>query len=339
MTPFGPLTNSERMPPTLYVLGGRQRAPRSLAAGSRIGTSTTRPSYGTWIPRQGRRRAFDYVLPPEASPPVNPPVLQEWDARRRPPVSVHADRDHGDRLPSFEREMHRWLPFFNDLYDVRNASTWHAAGRRDRPGTWWSSSSRMAALSMSGPPWTTTHPTRDFRGPSTSGVWQPPSRTSRIPTTCSRSRLCLGHSLPTEGRGPRFFPSGSRIEIGVERPHALLCSCNEGHVYFTTVNGRIIVVECRDIEGRRHDRAAAMHPKGMLSAAGPAVSRSNAGLLVGRILRVARRRSVSKSFGRIAQGFVAGLRHACRPRRRRCAAKRVSRLNTLSRITRSARSS
>ena len=55
---------------------------------------------------------------------------------------------------------------------------------------------------------------------------------------------------------------GPRIEIGVERPHDGLV--HEGHVYFTTVNGRIIVADVETLKVVELIDLAAMHPKDML---------------------------------------------------------------------------
>ena len=251
------------MPPTLYVLGGRQRALRPITAGNQDWYEYDQAVVLNLDPATGTAtRVFDYVSPPEATPPVNPTILLKSGTRvgdllylcTQTEIMVH-------RLPSFERELYLSLPFFNDLHHVRPTSrgTLLVAVTGLDMVVELEPNGRVVhewATLDDDTPYARFSRTIDYRHVATTKPHlSHPNYVFEIGEDVWATRfqqkdaVCL--SRP-----------GQRIEIGVERPHDGLV--HEGHVYFTTVNGRILVADVETLKVVDVIDLTAMHPKDVL---------------------------------------------------------------------------
>jgi hypothetical protein len=246
---------------SLYVMGGQQRELQRLMPGPgwyeyQKGL-IVRVDAGT----QGATLCADYVSPTDAVAEGTPPILFKCGSREgdrlyactQTEVLVYA-------LPSFERVGYVSLPSFNDVHHVRPT----------REGTLLVASAGLdlvLEVTLDGrtlnswnvlgeEPWERFSPEIDYR--------------KVVSTKPHRSHpnyvFCLGEEI----WATRFEQKDAiclnrpdrRIDIGLERVHDGVP--HEGFVYFTTVNGNLVVVNAQTLKVDEVINLNQMHSEGDL---------------------------------------------------------------------------
>ena len=226
---------------SLYVIGGQQRTPRGMLVDEDVWYEYGKgvimrvdPSSGTVTP------ALEYVSPPHACAEHEPQVLFKS-------ATVHGDRLYACTqteviiysLPGFEQLEYISLPCFNDLHHVR---------RTPEGNLLIANSGLDMVLEIS-------HDGEVLREWSTLGE-DPWSRFSRdidyrkgVSTKPHTSHPNYVFYVGDEPWATRFQQRDAislthperRIEVGLERMHDGVVS--NGHVYFTTVDGKVVVAD------------------------------------------------------------------------------------------------
>lgn len=246
----------------LYVAGGQQRALRPLTAsqedwyeyqkGVIVDLDTTAGTAST---------AVEYISPPEACPPEAPAILFKSGTLvgdrlylcTQTEVLVY-------RVPSFERETYISLRLFNDVHHVRptpDGNLLVANTGLDMVVELRHDGSIVRLWNVLGEePWTRFSPETDYR---------------RIPTT--KPHLAHPNHVFYVGDEPwatRFQQKDAvslldptrRIEIGLERVHDGVV--HEGRVYFTTVDGHVVIADTSTLEVVEVMDLTKSHPPDML---------------------------------------------------------------------------
>jgi hypothetical protein len=246
----------------LYILGGRQRTLRPLTSGLQHWYEYDKGLILDLDARTGEATTVvEYASPPEACPPVDAAILfksgtlvgDRLYACTQTEILVY-------RLPSFELVDYLSLPVFNDLHHVRPTErgtllvaatgldmVFELSTDGDIVNEWTTLDER---------PWTRFSRSVDYR---------------RIATTKPHLShpnyvFCLGDEV----WATRFHQKDAisltnpprRIEIGLERPHDGLV--HDGHIYFTTVNGMVVVVSAESLSVVEVIDLTAMHPRDTL---------------------------------------------------------------------------
>jgi hypothetical protein len=231
----------------LYVVGGRQPAPRPLTAG-------TQPWYeyeaGVVLrldPTSGAiRRELEYVSPPDAKPVEGGAVLFKSGTLRGDVLYACTQTEvMAFRVPSFERFAYVSLPQFNDLHHVLptpDGTVLVADTGLDMvlEVTWEGAIVREWPVLTDEPLWTRFSRDVDYR---------------RVPTT--KPHLAHPNHLFYLGAEPwatRFQQRDAislndpsrRIDIGLNRVHDGVVRGDR--VYFTTVDGKIVIADTAALE-------------------------------------------------------------------------------------------
>jgi hypothetical protein len=229
----------------LYVVGGQQRQQRPLSAGddwyeyqkglvleldTDSGQATT---------------AFEYVSPPEVCPEENATILFKSGSVRGDRLYLCTQTEIMVlALPSFDRIAYVSLPMFNDVHHVLPTAQGTLLVANTGLDT-------VVELSLQGDvvrswnvlgedPWARFSPSIDYRRVRTTKPHLAhPNHVFLVDDEIwvtrfeQRDAICLSHP-------------GRRIEIGLERVHDGVY--HEGLVYFTTVDGRLVMADPRKCE-------------------------------------------------------------------------------------------
>lgn len=226
---------------SLYVTGGRQRERRPLLADSNDWYEYGQGLILEVFPETGEvQTRVAYVSPPGTCAPERPQVLFKSGTRAGDTLHVCTQTELlAYRLPDFEQVGHISLPCFNDLHHVR-PTPW---------GTLLAANSGLDSvleLTREGVllcGWNTLG----------EGLWdrfdQATDYRMGVNTKPHRSHPNYVFTLGEEVWATRFQQkdavsmddSRRRIPIDIERVHDGVP--HEGRIYFTTVNGRVVVVD------------------------------------------------------------------------------------------------
>jgi hypothetical protein len=228
----------------LYVIGGQQRELRPITAGDdwyqyRKGLIVEVDPDGGDLAVQ-----VEYVSPPEARPDQDPAILFKSSSVRdgrlfactQTEILVYS-------VPDFRQVGYLSLPLFNDIHHV--VPTDRGSLLVANTGL-----DMVLELSLDGrilqewgalgqDPWERFSRDVDYR---------------KVPTTKPHHShpnqiFCIGDEIWTtrfEQRDAVSLTSGRRIDIGLERVHDGFV--HRGHVYFTTVDGKVVVVDTVSLE-------------------------------------------------------------------------------------------
>lgn len=229
------------MTSTLYVVGGEQRAPRGLSAGMADWYRFKRAIILQVDLASGEIRvAAEHVSPPEACAPDEPAILFKSS-------SIRGDRLYACtqteilvyQLPDFNVITYLSLPFFNDLHHVlptENGTMLVAISGLDMVVELDMDGSVIQEWSATGDdPWERFSRIIDYRRVATTK-----------PHQAHPNHLFVLNGQPWatrfEQRDAICLPTpDKRIDIAIERPHDGILV--DGTVYFTTVNGRIVLAD------------------------------------------------------------------------------------------------
>ena len=224
----------------LYTVGGRQRELRPLSAGEDwyeyqngvvLDVDTTA---GTVVP------VVEYVSPPEVCPPEGGTILFKSGSILGDTMYLVTQTEILlYRIPTFERVGYLSLPMFNDLHHV--IPTQHGTLIVANTGL-----DMVLELTPSGEiirqwnvldddPWTRFSPAVDYRR----------VRTTKPHLSHPNYVFLIGDDVWATRFEQRdavcLTKPGFRIEIGIERVHDGVP--HEGRVYFTTVDGHLVIAD------------------------------------------------------------------------------------------------
>jgi len=224
---------------SLYVTGGQQRAPRPLAADSNDWYEYRQGLILEVVPETGEvHRRVEYVSPPAACAAENPQILFKSGTLRRDRLYVCTQTELLIyTLPNFRPAGYISLPCFNDLHHVRPtpAGTLLAAN---------SGLDMVQELTLDGkvlrewstlgePAWLRFSRAIDYRkGVSTKPHMSHPNYVFTIDDQVWATRFQQKDAVC-------LTQPGRRIVIDIERPHDGVL--HDGLLYFTTVNGNIVI--------------------------------------------------------------------------------------------------
>ncbi len=227
----------------LYVVGGRQRAPRSLVeqeeawAGYDLGLILrVQPETGDVS------TVFTYESPPD--------VVADDGA-----ISFQASTRHGDELyactetevmvyalPSFERLAYVSLPCFNDVHHVRRSLAGNFlvanAGLEMIVEVTAAGEILEAYSTLGEDPWLGYDPNVDYRKISTKPHRAHPNYVFYLDEEIWATRFEHGDAVSLR-------PEGRSIDVSKERIHDGLL--HDGRLYFTTVNGTIVIADAETL--------------------------------------------------------------------------------------------
>jgi outer membrane protein assembly factor BamB len=230
----------------LYVVGGRQRSPRTLRDGQ-----TAWEGYDKGlvlhvdVSSQAVSPCFEYVSPEE--------VLAAEDAA----ICLQSSTIEGDllytctgtevmvySLPTFERLHHISLPWFNDVHHVRpslagNIVVANAGLEMILEIT---EAGEVVEIwnALGEDPWARFDPGLDYRKVTTKPHTAHPNFVFYIGSELWATRFHQGDAVSLSARGRRLELSDQRVHDGIYDA--------DGHVYFTAVDGQLIVVDSVALE-------------------------------------------------------------------------------------------
>lgn len=249
-------------PSSLYVVGGQQRTLRPLLADEKEWYEYQKGLILEINPATGDATTkLAYVSPPAACAPKDPEILFKsgyldgttlYACTQTEVILFH--------VPSFEQIGYISLPCFNDVHHVRPAPNGNLIVAN-------SGLDMVLELTHAGEivrlwntlgedPWARFSPTTDYR----QGISTKPHRSH------PNHLFCLGDDI----WATRFQQKDAlcltqperRIEIGLERVHDGVV--HQGHIYFTSVDGKIIVVSPTTLQIEQIIDLPSMHDDGSL---------------------------------------------------------------------------
>ncbi|HKB93850.1 MAG TPA: hypothetical protein VKC62_06440 [Gaiellaceae bacterium] len=228
----------------VYVVGGRQRAPRTVFEQEEAWQGYDQGLVLLVEPATGVvSTVFTYTSPPE--------VVAEDGA-----VSLQASTLHDGRLytctetevmvfslPGFERLEYVSLPFFNDVHHVRRSLRGNLlvanAGLEMVVEVTPQGEVVEAFNTLGEDPWAGFDRSLDYRKISTKPHRAHPNYVFYLGDEVWATRFEQGDAVSLD-------PAGRTVEVSDERIHDGLL--HDGHIYFTTVDGKIVVVDAESLE-------------------------------------------------------------------------------------------
>jgi hypothetical protein len=245
---------------SFYVVGGRQRAPRSVLEQEEAWQGYDRGLVLHVEPERGEvSTAFTYESPPA--------VVADDGA-----VSFQASTLHDGllytctetevmvyTLPGFERVEYVSLPCFNDVHHVRRSLRGNflvANAGLEMVIEVTPQGEILEALSTLGEdPWARWDRNADYRKVSTKPHHAHPNYVFYLGEEVWATRFEQGDAIS-------LSPAGRQIDVSSERIHDGLL--HEGRLYFTTVDGKIVVVDADSLERLETIDLTSFHDERML---------------------------------------------------------------------------
>ena len=242
----------------LYVLGGQQRRPRPLSAGNRLWEG-----YDTGVivevnPSTGDRNAYlEHATPAHLCAAEDPEILfQSGTVSDGKLYACTGTEVITYSLPEFQQVGYLSLPWFNDVHHVRpwtNGSLLVASAGLDLVLQVGSDGKVQRIWNVLGEdPWERFSPDTDYRlVGSTKPHRSHPNYIFCIDDDIWVTRFHQSDAVCLTGSG-RIQISGERIHDGI---------VYGDHVYFTSVNGTIVVASTKTLQVEEVIDLTAMHPK------------------------------------------------------------------------------
>jgi hypothetical protein len=230
---------------TLYVIGGRQRAARSLRDGQEVWQGYDKGLVLRVEVETGTvSTCFEYDSPPDVV------------AEEEPAISLQASTVDGNLLytctetevmvysiPDFELLHYVSLPCFNDVHHVRPSPSGNIvvanAGLEMVLEMTPAGEIVRAWNALGKDPWADVDPELDYRRISTKPHRAHPNYVFYLGSELWATRFHQGDAVSLE-------ESGRSIQLSDERVHDGLL--HEGSLYFTTVDGKIVVADAERLE-------------------------------------------------------------------------------------------
>jgi hypothetical protein len=243
---------------SLYVTGGQQREPRPVSADSNDWYEYRAGLILEIVPETGDvRRCVEYVSPPEACAAERPQILFKSGTLRRNRLYACTQTELLIyMLPDFAQAGYISLPCFNDVHHARPTPS----------GTLLVANSGLDMVlelthegqvqrewnTLGEPAWGRFSRDIDYRhGASTKPHASHPNYVFMVDDQIWATRfqqkdaICLTHP-------------GRRIAIDIERPHDGVL--HDGRLYFTTVNGNVVIANPATLEIEEAIDLNRMHP-------------------------------------------------------------------------------
>jgi hypothetical protein len=246
----------------LYVAGGQQRTLRPLGAGMQDWYEYQRGLILELDTTNGATRVMvDYVSPPEVCPPNAPAILFKSGTLVDDVLYVSTQTEvMAFRVPTFERILYISLPMFNDVHHVRPtpdgnllvANTGLDTVVELTPG-----GDVVKIINVLGEdPWARFSPDVDYRLiPTTKPHLAHPNHVFHIDGEPWATRFQQKDAVS-------LVDPSRRIDIGLERVHDGLVY--GGHVYFTTVDGKVAIADTKTLRLVEVMDLTKSHPPDML---------------------------------------------------------------------------
>jgi hypothetical protein len=246
----------------LYVAGGQQRALRPLTA---VGQDWYEYQKGVLIELDTARNAaelrLEYVSPPEAAPADSPRILFKSGTLVDDRLYVCTQTEVlVYKVPTFELESYISLPMFNDVHHVEptRAGTLLVANTGLDTVVELTRSGKVLKITnvLGDDPWARFSPDTDYRQVKTTKPHLAhPNHVFHVGdepwATRFEQRDAISLVDPTR-----------RIDIGLERIHDGLV--HDGKVYFTTVDGNIVIADLDSLSVVEVIDLTRAHPPEML---------------------------------------------------------------------------
>lgn len=244
----------------LYVVGGKQAAPRPITAGNGNWNGYDEGVIVRIDPATGAgTECVSYVSPPDVCSPGEAAITFQAGAIQENLLYVCTQTEVlVFELPSFKRVGYLSLPVFNDLHHVRPTPTGELlianAGLELVMQTTLQGEICKVWNVLGEEPWQLNSDV-DFRKISTKPHHSHPNYLFYINSEPWATRFHQGDAIC-------LTQPEKRIEVSKERIHDGLV--HEGRVYFTSVNGWIYVANTSTLTLERSINLSEMHPEGTL---------------------------------------------------------------------------
>lgn len=229
----------------LYVVGGRQRAPRGLTAGNQDWNGFDQGLIVQIDPKTGKGRArLQYVPPPEVIAPEDPAITFQAGFIQDDELYICTQTEvmiyH---LPDFERVWYLSLPVFNDLHHARPSPNRNILVANAGLEMVMEISRAGAVLQtwnvLGEDPWARLQANTDYRLISTKPHRAHPNYLFCVDDEIWATRFHQGDAMCLTKPGKIIPLSSERIHDGV---------VHEGLAYFTTVTGKILIANPRTLK-------------------------------------------------------------------------------------------
>lgn len=240
----------------LYVIGGEQRNARSLLDGNQDWNGYERGMILEVNPETGDATSrLEYTSPPEVCAEEDPAITFQASTLRDGRLYTCTQTElmvYG--LPAFEREVYITKPFLNDVHHVNLSPEGHLlvanAGLEMVLEISLDGEIKRAWNVLGEEPWARVSPDVDYRRISTKPHRSHPNYVFCVGEEIWATRFHQGDAICLTNRERRMEISGERIHDGV---------VHEGRVYFTTVDGTVVVVNASTLEKEEVIDLNAMH--------------------------------------------------------------------------------
>jgi hypothetical protein len=229
----------------LYVVGGRQREPRPLRAGQDVWQGYDRGLILRVDIASGNvSTCFEYTSPADA-------VANDEAAICLQASTIESNRLYTCTetevmvysLPTFELLHYASLPCFNDVHHVRPSPSGNIvvanAGLEMVLELTLGGEVVRAWSALGEDPWKHVDPSVDYRKVSTKPHRAHPNYVFYVESELWATRFHQGDAISLEPTGRAIHLSGERVHDGL---------LHDGKLYFTTVDGKIVVVEAERLE-------------------------------------------------------------------------------------------
>jgi hypothetical protein len=246
----------------LYVAGGRQRTLRPLATGMQDWYEYERGIILDLDTLTKKARvSVDYVSPPEACPPNDPPILFKSGTLVGDTLYTCTQTEVLIfRVPSFEQIGYISLPLFNDVHHVRPTPDGHLLIANTGLDMVVESTYEGEIVKLwnvlGEDPWARFSPDIDYRHvPTTKPHLAHPNHVFHIGDEPWATRFQQKDAVS-------LVDPSRRIEIGLERVHDGVVDGDR--VFFTTVDGKVAIADTRTLQLTEIIDLTESHPPDML---------------------------------------------------------------------------
>jgi hypothetical protein len=258
----GPVPVAPERLSRLYVVGGQQRTLRGLTADMDSWYEYQKGLILDLDTQTGKASVkVDYVSPPDVCPPTDPAILFKSGTLVGDTLYVTTQTEvMAFRVPSFERVAYVSLPMFNDVHHVRPTPSGNllvANTGLDMVVEVTPDSEVVEIWNVLGEdPWARFSRDIDYRlVPTTKPHLAHPNHVFYIDSEPWATRFQQRDAVS-------LLDPGRRIDIGLERVHDGVV--HDGHVYFTTVDGKVAVADTTTLKVVEVIDLTQAHPPDML---------------------------------------------------------------------------
>lgn len=246
---------------SMYLVGGRQRAARPLSAGNADWEGfdqgrivEVEPASGNWKTRVA------YISPPHVVAQENPAILLQAGYMQNDQLYLCTQTEAMIyHLPDFQRIWYLSLPCFNDLHHARPSPEGNIlvanAGLEMVLEISHEGELVRAWDVLGAEPWANISNAIDYRRTSTKPHHAHPNYVFCIDAEIWATRFHQGDALCLTDPRKRIPISTERIHDGV---------VHDGFVYFTTVNGQVVIANPRTLRVEEVIDLNEMHEPGVL---------------------------------------------------------------------------